>query len=103
MMTIKEMQKVYKKISKADNLLWNAIDSIRVDGLSRKLYSECAKDVTKCTKQLNKIASAMNLEIEQITGFATVDDFARFCFLNNIEYNAGTDDEENEADETEEA
>ena len=99
-MTIKEMQKIYKKVYKAINDFYAARGFIQFDD-NPDILAENAKGMLKAWKVLNKVSTAMNVSISVLVNKAINEEsFVRWCLLENIEYKKPEND--NEEDETEE-
>ncbi len=101
-MTIKEMQKVFKKVHKARVQMADARYELSKLNVSAVVHiAEMAKLVAKNANTINKIAIAMNVApVVLIDNAGNEEDFLRWCLVNNIEMTSASDEEE-EAEESE--
>ena len=97
-MTIKEIQKTYKKIDKLFSMANEAYQTITKQGYLYSLsdLTTFAANIVKANRGLEKLASAMHCTVEDMINHPDIESFARWVFLNNIElhYEISTDDSE---------
>lgn len=104
-MTIKEMQKMHKKINKvADEYKVSFAVMQEVHPAEVEYAAECAQKITRSAKQLKKIADSIACTVEQIIYkgyYASEDEFVKWCVVNNIEFVStdAAEDEQNDANE----
>lgn len=99
-MTIKEMQKVYKKVSKAINEFYVSRGCMESSD-HPDILAEYAKNMVKAWKVLDKVSAAMNANnLELVNKAINEESFVRWCLLENIDYK--TSENETEDVETEE-
>ena len=88
-MTIKEMQKTYKKIFKAEFAAFvnarNIASMVADENYDYATIAEYAKTIAKSHRSIVKIADAMNVGDGDIVGFKNEDAFVKWCIMNNIE------------------
>lgn len=102
MMTIKEMQKLYKKIAKAENNYDNARWELeeRHDMTDVAWYIEKAQQLHKAARTLVKIADSMTTTmVSLMLNTGSEDEFIRWMIVNDIEMIEKVEDEEEEKEE----
>lgn len=102
MMAIKEMQKLYKKIVKAENnydtARWSLED--RHDFTDVEWYLEKAQQLHKACRALKKIADNMTTTMGLLMlNTGNEDEFIRWMIVNDIDIIEKVEDEEEEKEE----
>lgn len=103
MMTIKEIQKLYKKVQKAMNTVANAFDA-----MNRNKFATLSVQVVnieamrKGARTLCKIADSMAIGLDTLEAIATNENnFALYCLTNNLTLNAEPEPEDDPGDDFE--
>lgn len=97
-MTIKEMQKVYKKINKAMDDMQKAADAFALCIADFDKRAEHAKAYVKAHRVLDKIGEAMNVNTLALANKCISEEsFVYWCLMNKIEYKTDDQNEEEEA------
>ena len=99
-MTIKEMQKLYKKVAKASVDLFTAHTKQLEIANDVDKIAENARIIVKAHRTLTKIGDAININNMAICYKASLGEeaFVRWCLVENIQYN-DTDSIQEETEE----
>ena len=102
-MSIREAQKLYKKIGKMEKLYSEALNGIQFhEKHSDKTVYEYALMIVKACRTLEKIAEAMKIKVDELLSNAkTEDDFVIWVITNKLMF-VGVDTEEQEEEEEKE-
>lgn len=99
-MTIKEYQKIYKKVNKAITLYNEGCNEIKLArGYDIPEHVASAKKLMKAARTLEKLASVMHVNLDEMRlATATEDSFVRWCIFNDVEMHESVEDEQEESD-----
>ena len=104
MMKIKEMTKLYKKISKAKEMYEDAELMIRgtaLDDISEYLI-DCITNAKKAANTVKKIAESLSVTVEFLTAnIETEERFCYWCMMNGLEIKTTESEETDEETEEE--
>lgn len=105
MTPIKVLMKAHKKINNAYSEMSVSLVKLQaMKAIADFDFILCeSQKVAKAAKKLHKINIAFGIpsHCTDLFRFSNVDDFVRYCILNNLEYTTNKEDEEDEEDEGE--
>ena len=101
MTSIKDIQKVYKKVRKNIDTINNSFENVNPSSDLKDVLM-FAENIRKAGRTLNRIAFAMSIDLDKLEDISeNENNFALYCLMNNGDMNNSTDSEDDSEDDSE--